>query len=67
MKFLSTAKEYLAKDGVIYLGFSNKDLDSLRLLEDTLQAKKYAFEIVTLINSDTVADNRVYKVIPLEK
>ena len=62
VKFLSSAHEYLIPDGVIYIGFSNKDKESLVLLEETLVEKKYAFEIVTLKNSDTVADNRIYKI-----
>ncbi len=62
VKFLSTAKEYLAKDGVIYLGFSNKDLDSLHLLETTLTEKNYTFDIAEITNTETVADTRIYKI-----
>ncbi len=62
VNFLKVAKEYLASDGVIYIGFSNKDRDSLKLLEDSLKENNYSFEIIMLENSETVADNRIYKV-----
>lgn len=65
VKFLESAKEYLAPNGVIYIGFSNKDSEALALLEDTLLEKHYAFQIVQSINTDTIADNRIYKVTPL--
>lgn len=62
VKFLNSAKEYLAPGGCIYIGFSNKDKDALTLLEKTLFEQKYQFEIIQKVNTDTVADNRIYKV-----
>lgn len=62
VKFLDSAKDYLTKDGCIYIGFSNKDRDALALLEETLSQKDYLFNIVQQVNIDTAADNRIYKV-----
>ena len=62
VKFLEVAKDYLAPEGVIYIGFSNKDADALNLLEKTLKDKLYTYEILELENPETIADNRIYKV-----
>lgn len=62
VKFLQNAKDFLVPDGIIYIGFSNKDTDALNLLEGSLKEYGYTFEMVELENSDTVADNRIYKV-----
>lgn len=62
VKFLNVTKEYLAPDGVIYIGFSNKDRDALKILEDSLGENNYTFELVDLKNTDTVADNRIYRI-----
>jgi uncharacterized protein (TIGR00730 family) len=63
VKFLKNAKRYLAPNGVIYIGFSNKDKEALALLESSLKENNYSFEMVDLENTDTVADNRIYKII----
>ncbi len=62
VKFLKVAKEYLAPEGIIYIGFSNKDKEALDLLERSLKKYGYAFEMVKLENSETIADNRIYTV-----
>ncbi len=61
VKFLQNAKEYLAVEGVIYIGFSNKDEAALSLLERSLRKYEYKFEIIDIENSETIADNRIYK------
>jgi 16S rRNA G1207 methylase RsmC len=67
VRFLEPAKEYLAPDGVIYIGFSNKDKQNLALLETSLEKYDYIFELVEQQNSETIADNRIYKVTPRAK
>lgn len=62
VKFLQVAREYLAPEGLIYIGFSNKDKEALELLENSLHAYGYTFEMVELENAETIADNRIYKV-----
>lgn len=66
VKFLKNAKEYLAPKGVIYIGFSNKDKEALALLESSLKQNDYSFEMVDLENTDTVADNRIYRVVDIQ-
>ncbi len=60
-RFLENAKKYLAPDGVVYLGFSNKDPGALQLLEDGLAELGYEWVTETHENKTAVADNRVYK------
>jgi uncharacterized protein (TIGR00730 family) len=62
VEFLKEAKEYLVPNGIIYIGFSNKDPEALQLLEASLKRYDYKFELINLENSATIADNRIYKV-----
>ena len=64
IKFLQSAKEYLNPKGVIHLNFSNKDMESLALLEEGFEQYGYDYEIIRLNNEDTVADTRNYKIRP---
>ncbi len=59
-KFLSNVPQYLAKDGKIILGFSNKDPESLAYLEELIERKGYTCKLIVLTNQDTAADNRIY-------
>lgn len=59
-KFLKRAKYYLAPKGEIILGFSNKDPESLKFLEETLDKYDYNYAIKWQKNTETAADNRIY-------
>ncbi len=61
-KFLKRAKYYLAPKGEIILGFSNKDPENLKYLEECLTKYNYNFELKWHENQNTYADNRVYKI-----
>ncbi len=61
-KFLRRAKDYLHPKGYIILGFSNKDPESLKFLERSIVENGYKFSMYELANTNSAADNRVYKI-----
>ena len=61
-RFFSSAKDYLAPNGVIYLTFSNKDPEHLQFLEESLTKYGYKWELQFIKNRNAVADTRIYKV-----
>jgi uncharacterized protein (TIGR00730 family) len=61
-KFLRRAKDYLHPKGYIVLGFSNKDPESLKFLEGAIIENGYKFSMYELVNKNSAADNRVYKI-----
>ncbi len=66
-KFLRRAKDYLHPKGYIILGFSNKDPESLKFLERAIALNGYKFNMYELVNKDSAADNRVYKITVAEE
>lgn len=58
-KFFEEAERYLKPDGVVYLGFSNKDPKSLAHLEKLIESK-FDSEMVAHEYKDTMADYRLY-------
>lgn len=61
-RFLENAKDYLKPGGIIYLGFSNKDKNALKLLESGLDELGYEWTIKTHENKTAIADNRIYEI-----
>ena len=61
-RFLRSAKDYLAPDGVIYLTFSNKDQEHLQFLEDSLTKYGYKWELKLIKNRDAISDTRIYRI-----
>lgn len=59
-KFFESVNDYLAPNGEIYLGFSNKDSESLRHLENLM--KKYKVSVITHQYVGSSADYRLYKI-----
>jgi len=64
VKFLEVAREYLATNGRIHIGFSNKDSEALRLLETSLTEYGYKWKLKSLKHTETLADNRLYEIYP---
>ena len=60
-EFFKKIRTYLKPDGVIYLGFSNKDPKSLEHLETLLSI--YTYEIICHEYKNSDADYRLYKII----
>ncbi|OGY86604.1 MAG: hypothetical protein A2233_04155 [Candidatus Kerfeldbacteria bacterium RIFOXYA2_FULL_38_24] len=58
--FLKAAKDYLALNGKILFGFSNKDNQYLQKVEHLFTSYGYSWKLTMLKNGDTVADNRLY-------
>lgn len=59
-KFFTEVENYLNPDGKIYLGFSNKDLQSLTHLEELL--KNFVVKIVAHKYKNSSADYRLYEI-----
>jgi methylase of polypeptide subunit release factors len=59
-EFFEKIRMYLKPDGVIYLGFSNKDPKSLTHLETLIS--KYPSEIISHEYKNSDADYRLYKI-----
>lgn len=59
-KFFENIDSYLLPDGKVYLGFSNKDRDSLTHLEGLMN--KYKVSIVAHEYEDSSADYRLYQI-----
>lgn len=58
--FFEKVDNYLKPEGAVYLGFSNKDIVSLKHLEELME--KYIVTMVAHEYKDSMADYRLYKI-----
>lgn len=59
-KFFENVTNYLLPDGKIYLGFSNKDVESLAHLEELM--KRYRTKMIAHEYVGSIADYRLYEI-----
>jgi 16S rRNA G1207 methylase RsmC len=61
--FWPKVKHYIHQKSIIYLAFSNKDVNALRLLERSMTKNGYLFKLLVHKYRKTHSDVRIYKVI----
>ena len=60
-KFLMRAKDFLAPNGEILIGFSSKDKENNEFLKKAMTKYGFEWKVESVLNTSTAADNILYK------